>query len=92
MKFFTLVVKKRVVVFPSLSHVRIFVTPWTAAREASLSFTISRSLLELISIEKVMASDPRILIVPFACLQSFLVLGSFQMSQFFAPGGQSIRV
>ena len=64
MKFFTLVVKKRVVVFLSLSRVQIFVTPWTAAGEASLSFTISRSLLELISIEKVMASDPLILYCP----------------------------
>ena len=36
-----------------LSHVRVFVTPWTAANQASLSFTISWSLLKLMSIESV---------------------------------------
>ena len=35
----------------SLSHVQLFATPWTAARQASLSFTISQSLLKLMSIE-----------------------------------------
>ena len=40
-----------------LSHVRLFVTPWTAAHQASLSFTISRSLLKLMSIELVMPSE-----------------------------------
>ena len=39
------------------SRVRLFATPWTAARQASLSFTISRSLLTLVSIESVMPSD-----------------------------------
>ena len=39
-----------------LSHVRLFVTPWTAACQASLSFTISQSLLKLMSIESVMSS------------------------------------
>ena len=39
------------------SHVGLFVTPWTAARQASLSFTISQSLLKLISIELVMPSN-----------------------------------
>ena len=37
----------------SLSHVRIFVTPWTAARQSSLSITNSRSLLQLMSIQLV---------------------------------------
>ena len=41
----------------SLSHVRLFVTPWTAARQVSLSTTNSRSLLKLISIELVMPSN-----------------------------------
>ena len=40
----------------SLSWVPLFVTPWTAARQASLSITISRSLLKLMSIESVMPS------------------------------------
>ena len=45
------------VVIQSLSHVRFFATPWTAARQASLSFTISWSLLKLLSIESVMPSN-----------------------------------
>ena len=40
-----------------LSRVRLFVTPWTAARQASLSFTTSRSLLKLMSIESAMPSN-----------------------------------
>ena len=45
----------------SLSHVRLFVTPWTAAHQASLSFTNSQSLLNLMSIESVMPSNHLIL-------------------------------
>ena len=41
----------------SLSHVRLFVTPWTAAHQASLSITNSQSLLKLMSIELVMPSN-----------------------------------
>ena len=52
----------------SLSLVWLFVTPWTAACQASLSFTISRSLLKLISIESVMASNHLILCHPFLLL------------------------
>ena len=40
-----------------LSHVRFFVTPWTAAHQSSLSFTISQSLLKLMFIESVMPSN-----------------------------------
>ena len=42
----------------SLSHVWLFATSWTATRQASLSFTISQSLLKLISIESVMLCNP----------------------------------
>ena len=42
------------VVVQSLSHVLLFVTPWTAAHQASLSFTISWGLLKLMSVESVM--------------------------------------
>ena len=42
------------VVVQLLSRVRLFVTPWTAARQASLSFTISWNVLKLMSIESVM--------------------------------------
>ena len=45
----------------SLSRVRLFVTPWTAARQASLSITISQSLLKPTSIESVMPSSHLIL-------------------------------
>ena len=45
----------------SLSHVQLFVTPWTAACQASLSITISRSLPRLMSIESVMPSNHLIL-------------------------------
>ena len=46
-----------VIVVQSLGHVRLFVTPWTSACQASLSFTISLSLLKLMSIESVMLSN-----------------------------------
>ena len=45
----------------SLSHVQLFATPWTAARQASLSITNSQSLLKLMSIELVMPSHPLLL-------------------------------
>ena len=54
----------------SLSHVWFFTTPWTAACQASLSFTISWSLLKLISIESVMPSNHLILCHPLLLLPS----------------------
>ena len=45
------------IVVQSLSYVQFFVTPWAAARQASLSFTIFLSLLRLMSIETVMPSS-----------------------------------
>ena len=45
-----------------LSHVRLFVTPWTAARQASLSITNSQSLFKLMSIESVMPSNNLIIL------------------------------
>ena len=55
---------KGVVVVQSLSHVQLFVTSWTASHQASLSFTISQSLLKLMSIESVMRSNHLILCRP----------------------------
>ena len=52
------------IVFPSLSRVRLFATPWTAARHASLSIINCRSLLKLLSIESVMPSNHLILCRP----------------------------
>ena len=57
----------------SLSHVQLFVTPWTAARQASLSFTISRSLLKLMSIESVMPFSHLILCCLFLFLPPILL-------------------
>ena len=69
----------------------LFVTPWTAAHQASLSITNSWSLLKLMSIESVMPSNRLILLHPLSsCLQSFPASGSFPMSQLIASGGQSI--
>ena len=53
-----------VCVWKSLSHVQLFATPWTPARQASLSITKSQSLLKLVSIELVMSSKHFILCRP----------------------------
>ena len=77
----------------SLSHVQLFVIPWTAARQASLSITNSWSLLKLTSIKLVMPSSHLILCRPLLLLpQSLPASESFPMSQLFASGGQSIGV
>ena len=76
----------------SLSHVQLFATPWTAARQASLSNINSQSLLKLMSVELVMTSNHPSSVVNFSsCLQSFPASGSFLTSQFFASDGQSIE-
>ena len=76
-----------------LSCVRLFATPWTAVRQASLSITSSRSSPKLVSIESVMPSNHLILCHPFSsCLQSFPASGSFPMSRFFTSGSQSIGI
>ena len=59
-----------VVVVQSLCHVWLFATPWTAACQASQSFTISWSLLKLMSIESVMPSNHLILCCPLLLLSS----------------------
>ena len=55
-----------------LSHVQLFVTPWIAARQASLSITNSRSSLKLTSIESVMPSSHLILCCPLLLLPPIL--------------------
>ena len=78
-------------VVQSLSHVWLFATPWTAAHQASLPFTISWSLPKLMSIESVMPSNHLILCCPFfSCPESFPASGSFPMVQLFTSGGQRI--
>ena len=54
----------------SLSHVRLFVTPWTAAHQASLSITNSQSLPKLMPIKSVMPSNHLILCWPLLLLPS----------------------
>ena len=73
-----------------LSHTRLFLTPWTAACQVSLFFTVSWSFLKLMSIESVMPSNHLIVTHFSSCPQSFPASGSFPMSWFFASGGQNI--
>ena len=64
---------------------RLFATPWTAACQASLSITNSRSLCKLMSIKSVIPSNHHILCHPLLLLpQSLPASGSFPMSQLFA--------
>ena len=56
--------------FQSFSHARLFVIPWTAAPETSLSITNSWSLLKLMSIESMMSSNRLILCHPLLLLPS----------------------
>ena len=75
----------------SLSRVQLFATPWTAALQASLSITNSRSLHKLMSIELVMPSNHLILCRPLLLPPSiFSSTRVFSNDQFFASGGQSI--
>ena len=57
-----------VVVVQPLSHFRLFAIPWTAARQTSLSFTISQSLVKLMSIELMMPSNHLVLCRPILLL------------------------
>ena len=59
-----------IVVVQSLSCVWLFATPWTAAHQASLSFTVSWSLLRLVSTESMMPSNHVILCCPLLLLPS----------------------
>ena len=80
-----------VIVVQSLSCVWLFVITWTAAHQASLSFTTSRSLLKFMSIESVLPVNFLSSVTPFSsCLQSFPASESFPLSQLFTSGGQSI--
>ena len=69
------------------SQTRLFATPWTAARQASLSFTISQSLFKLMSIESVMPSNHLILCRPPLLLPSIFP----SMRVFFSESGLRIK-
>ena len=80
-----------IVVVQLLSCVWLFATLWTAACQASVSFTIYWSLLRFMSTESVMLSNISSCATLFSfCLQSFPASGSFLMSRLFASGDQSI--
>ena len=85
-------------VFLNLSWLLVLVTKlcptrWTAACQASLTITNSWSLFKLMSIELVIPSNHLILCRPLLLpLSSFPASRSFQMSQFFTSGSQSIGV
>ena len=80
-------------VVQSLSHVQLFATPWTAACQASLSFTISWSLLKLMFDELVMPTNHLILCHPLLLLPSiFPSIRVFSDELTLWSGGQSIGV
>ena len=75
----------------SLSYVQLFETLWTAACQASWSFTVSQSLFTVMSIELVMPSTISSSVAHFpSCLQSFPASGSFPVNWLCTSGGQSI--
>ena len=75
----------------SLSHVRLFVTSWTAARQVSLSITNLQCCSNSCPLSQWCHPIISSSVVPFfSCLQSLPASGSFPVSQFFTSGGQSI--
>ena len=83
--------KEFIAVVQSLNHVWLFVTPCTATRQASLSFTTSWSASNSCPLSQWCHPTISSPVVPFSsCSQSFPASGSFPMSQVFTSGGQSI--
>ena len=84
--------KELCIIVQSLSHAWLFATPWTVAHQACLSFTISQSLLKLMSIELMVPSNDLVLCWSLLLLSSIFssISGSFPMSHLFASGGSSI--
>ena len=81
------------VVVQSLSCSRLLVTLWTAACWACLSFTLSQSLLKLMSIELVMSSNHLILYCPLLLLPSIVpASGSFPVNLLFASAAACIKL
>ena len=75
-----------------LSRVQLFVTPWTAECQASLTITNSQRLLKLMSIKSVMPSKHLIIFTPFSsCLQSSPSSEFFPMSQFLESGANVLE-
>ena len=77
----------------SLSRVRLFVSPWTAAHQASLSITNPRVYPNSCPLSQWCHQKTSLPVVPLSsCPQSFPASGSFQISQLFASDGQNIGV
>jgi len=77
----------------SFSRVRLFATPWTAAHQASLSITNSRTTPKFMCIKSLMPSSHLILCYPLLLLPPIPPsIRVFPMSQLFSSGGQSIGV
>ena len=82
-----------VVAVQLLSCVRLFVTPWTAASQVSLSFTISQSCSNSCPLSWWCHPTISSSVAPFSsCSQFFPASGSFPVSWLFTSGGQSIGV
>ena len=73
---------KSLIVVQSLSCVQLLLTPWTAVLQASLSFTISQSLLKLMSIKSVMLSNHLILCCPLLLLPSVFPIRVFSIESY----------
>ena len=82
---------KDIIVVQLLSRIQLFATPWTAARQASLSFTTSLNLLRLVSNESVMPSNHLILVCRLLLLPSVVPsIRVFTRSWLLTSSGQSI--
>ena len=79
--------------FQSLIHVWLFATPWTATHQASLSITTPRVYPNSCPLSQWCHPAISSSVIPFSsCPQSLPASGSFPMSQYFSPGGQSTGV
>ena len=77
-KKYRVTVLTQIVVVQSLSHIQLSETPWTTASQDSLFFTISQSLLKLMSVESVMPSSHLVPCHPLLLLPSiFLIISIF---------------
>ena len=75
-----------------LSHLWLFATPWTVARQPPCPSPTPRVYPNSCPLSQWCHLTISSSVVPFSCLQSFPALGSFPLSQVFASGGQSIGV
>ena len=79
------------ILYQSLSHIWLFGTPWTAARQASLSFTISWSLLKLMSIEWMMCTHLSLKLPQIAVVCGLLPIPMFSMKEWASLVAQRLK-